>query len=156
MLYSPAMVLNVLAREGDPVAALRRLLTDNHEPLARRRHVRSAIGIYRSLLAAGVVERLPEPDEKGRTIRLTVDLPPDFALNQPLSTFALAAIELLDENSDSFALDVLSVIESTLEDPRQLLYAQQSKARGEAIAELKADGVEYEERVRLIEQVSYP
>ncbi|HEU5268567.1 MAG TPA: DUF3516 domain-containing protein [Jatrophihabitans sp.] len=154
---SPALVLNVLARDtGDPVAALRSLLTDNHEPLNRRKHVRSAIGVYRSLLAAGVVERLAEPDERGRTIRLTVDLPPDFALNQPLSTFALAAIELLDETSESFALDVLSVIESTLEDPRQVLQAQQSKARGEAIAQLKADGVEYTERVRLIEQVSYP
>ena len=153
---SPAMVLNVLARDGDPVAALRKLLTDNHEPLARRKHVRSAIGVYRSLLAAGVVERLAEPDEHGRTIRLTVDLPADFALNQPLSTFALAAIELLDPAGESFALDVLSVIEATLEDPRQVLYAQQSKARTEAIAELKAEGVEYADRVRLIEQVSYP
>jgi superfamily II RNA helicase len=153
---SPAMVLNVLARDGDPVAALRSLLTDNHEPQARRRHVRSAIGVYRSLLAAGVVERLAEPDSHGRTIRLTVDLPPDFALNQPLSTFALAAIELLDEESESFALDVVSVIEATLEDPRQVLQAQQGKARAEAIAALKAEGVEYSERVRLIEQVSYP
>ncbi|MFL6164412.1 MAG: DEAD/DEAH box helicase [Jatrophihabitantaceae bacterium] len=153
---SPAMVLNVLAREGDPVAALRRLLTDNHEPLARRRHVRSAIGVYRSLLAAGVVERLAEPDEQGRTVRLTVDLPADFALNQPLSTFALAAIELLDVTSESFALDVLSVIEATLEDPRQVLRAQQGKARAEAIATMKAEGVEYEDRIRLIEQVSYP
>jgi len=153
---SPAMVLNVLARQGDPVAALRRLLTDNHEPLARRKHVRAAIGVYRSLLAAGVVERLDQPDEQGRTIRLTVDLPADFALNQPLSTFALAAIELLDPASESFALDVLSVIEATLDDPRQVLQAQQSKARAEVIAQLKAEGVDYTERVRLIDQVSYP
>jgi len=153
---TPALVLNVLARPGDPVAALRRLLTDNHEPLARRRHVRSAIQIYRSLLAAGIVERLPEPDEQGRTVRLTVDLPPDFALNQPLSTFALAAVELLDPASETFALDVLSILEATLEDPRQVLAAQQNRARAEVIAQLKADGVEYEERVRLIEQVSYP
>jgi len=48
------------------------------------------------------------------------------------------------------------VIEATLEDPRQVLRAQQSKARGEAIAQLKAEGVEYEDRIRLIEQVSYP
>jgi len=102
------------------------------------------------------VERLAEPDERGRTVRLTVDLPPDFALNQPLSTFALAAVELLDPAGESFALDVLSVIEATLEDPRQVLQAQQSKARAEAIAQLKAEGVEYADRVRLIEQVSYP
>ena len=94
---SHSMLLNVLARPGDPFQAMRSLLTDNHEPAAaRRRHVRTAIQAYRSLLTAGVVQRLDQPDADGRTIRLTVDLPTNFALNQPLSTFALAAIELLD------------------------------------------------------------
>ena len=154
---SHSMLLNVIARPGDAFAAMRSLLTDNHESsTAQRRHVRSAIQAYRSLLTAGVVERLATPDETGRTVRLTVDLPMHFALNQPLSTFALAAIELLDSESDTFALDVLSVIEATLEDPRQVLYAQQSKARGEAVAQLKAEGVEYEERMVLLEDVTHP
>ena len=154
---SHSMLLNVIARPGDPVAAMRSLLLDNHEPRpAQRRHVRAAIQAYRSLLRAGVLERLAAPDETGRTVRLTVDLPPNFALNQPLSTFALAAIELLDVDSDTFALDVLSVIEATLEDPRQVLYAQESKARGEAVARLKAEGVEYEERLALLEEVTHP
>ncbi|HJQ02459.1 MAG TPA: DUF3516 domain-containing protein [Jatrophihabitans sp.] len=152
-----AMLLNVLARPGDPFQAMRSLLTDNHEPpAARRRHVRTAIQVYRSLLTAGVVQRLDQPDADGRTVRLTVDLPANFALNQPLSTFALAAIELLDPQSETFALDVLSVIEATLEDPRQILSAQQSKARGEVIAQLKADGVDYEERMELLAEVSHP
>jgi superfamily II RNA helicase len=154
---SHSMLLNVIARPGDAFAAMRSLLLDNHEPRpAQRRHVRAAIQAYRSLLRAGVIERLDVPDETGRTVRLTVDLPPNFALNQPLSTFALAAIELLDLDSESFALDVLSVIEATLEDPRQVLYAQQSKARGEAVAQLKAEGVEYEERLVLLEDVTHP
>ncbi|HEY0167356.1 MAG TPA: DUF3516 domain-containing protein [Jatrophihabitans sp.] len=152
-----SMLLNVIARPGDAFAAMRSLLTDNHEARpAQRRHVRSAIQAYRSLLTAGVIQRLEAPDDTGRTVRLTVDLPPNFALNQPLSTFALAAIELLDVESDTFALDVLSVIEATLEDPRQVLYAQQSKARGEAVAQLKAEGVEYEERMALLEEVTHP
>ncbi len=154
---SHSMLLNVIARPGDAFAAMRSLLTDNHESgPARRRHVRSAIQAYRSLLTAGVIQRLDEPDDTGRTVRLTVDLPPNFALNHPLSTFALAAIELLDTESETFALDVLSVIEATLEDPRQVLYAQESKARGEAVAQLKAEGVEYEERMVLLEEVTYP
>ena len=154
---SHSMLLNVLARAGDPVTAMRSLLFDNHEPpSSRRRHVRTAIQAYRSLLTAGVVERFDPPAADGRTIRLTVDLPANFALNQPLSTFALAAIELLDAESASFALDVLSVIEATLENPRQVLYAQQSKARGEAIARMKADGLEYDERMELLEEVTYP
>ena len=63
----------------------------------------------------------------GRRYRLTVDLPHDFALNQPLSTFALAAVDTLDMESETFALDVVSVIEATLEDPRQILAAQLNK-----------------------------
>ena len=98
------------------------------------RLMKKALGIYRELLAAGVVERIP-PEEQGpdgRTVRLTVHLQANFALNQPLSPFALAALELLDPESPSYALDVVSVIEATLEKPRQILSAQQKKARGEA------------------------
>jgi superfamily II RNA helicase len=152
-----AMLLAVIARPGDPFAAMRRLLTDNHEPrAAQRRHIHRAIAIYRSLLDAGVVEKLPEPDAAGRTLRLTVDLQQDFALNQALSTFALAAFDLLDPQSPSYALDVLSVVESTLDDPRQILAAQENKAKGDAVAEMKAAGVEYEERMERLAQISYP
>ncbi|WP_406272177.1 DUF3516 domain-containing protein [Actinacidiphila glaucinigra] len=152
-----AMLLSVIARPGNAFDAMRRLLEDNHEDRrSQLRHIRRAIAIYRSLLAGGVVERLDEPDEEGRIVRLTVDLQQDFALNQPLSTFALAAFELLDPESPSYALDMLSVIESTLDDPRQILAAQQNKARGEAVAAMKADGVEYEERMERLQDVSYP
>ncbi len=154
---SHAMLLNVIARPGDAFAAMRHLLTDNHEdPAAQRRHIRRAFAIYRALLAGGVVERLAEPDAQGRRWRLTVDLQADFALNQPLSPLALAAIELLDRESPEYALDVLSVIEATLDNPREVLAAQRFKARGEAVAQMKADGIEYEERMELLEQVTYP
>ena len=94
MRVSTSMILDVVDRPGDPFAAMRRLLTENHEPRKKQlQHIREAIGIARSLLQAGVLERLPEPEPDGRRYDLTVDLPPDFALNQPLSTFALAAIE---------------------------------------------------------------
>ena len=152
-----AMVLNVIARPANAFTAMRHLLTDNDEDRpAQRRHIHHAIEIYRALLAAGVVERLPEPDEQGRCVRLTVDLQQDFALNQPLSPLALAAIELLDMASPSYALDVLSVIEATLENPRPVIAAQLSRARGEAVAQMKADGIEYEERMELLEDVTHP
>jgi superfamily II RNA helicase len=154
---SHAMLLNVIGRPGNAFSAMRHLLTDNHEePAARRRHIRRAIAIYRALLAGGVVSRLDEPDEEGRIVRLVDDLQLDFALNQPLSPLALAAIELLDRESPSYALDVLSVIESTLDDPRQVLAAQQNKARGEAVAQMKADGLEYDARMELLEHVTHP
>jgi len=154
---SHTLLLNVIGRPGDAFTAMRKLLEDNHEERpAQRRHIRRAIAIYRALLAAGVVERLSEPDEQGRSVRLTVDLQMDFALNQPLSPFALAAIGLLDREDPNYPLDVLSVIESTLEDPRQVLSAQQHKARGEAVQLMKADGIEYEERMALLEDVTHP
>lgn len=157
MRVSTAMILDVVDRPGDPFAAMRRLLTDNHEPRKRQlRHIREAVGIARSLLQAGVVERLDKPEADGRRYRLTVDLPDDFALNQPLSTFALAAVDVLDPQAETYALDVVSVIEATLEDPRQILAAQLNKARGEAVAQMKADGIEYDERIELLDEVTYP
>ena len=157
MRVSTSMILDVVDRPGEPFVAMRRLLTDNHEPRKRQlRHIREAVGIARSLLQAGVLERLDEPLPDGRRYRLTVDLPDDFALNQPLSTFALAAIEALDPASETFALDVVSVIEATLEDPRQILKAQLKKARAEAVAQMKAEGIEYDERIALLDDVSYP
>jgi len=156
-----AMVLGVLARPGDPFTAMRHLLEDNHEDRpAQRRHIRRAIAIVRALLAAGVVERVPrgaeDPLAPGYTLRLVVDLQRDFALNQPLSPFALAVIELLDPQAPTYALDVVSVIESTLEDPRPVLSSQRFKARGEAVAAMKAEGIEYEERMQLLEDITYP
>ena len=153
---SHAMLLNVISRPGDCYASMKHLLTDNHEERpAQRRHIHRAIQIYRALLAGGVVEQLDEPDDQGRMARLTVDLQEDFALNQPLSPLALAAIELLDRQAPDYPLGVLSVIESILDDPRPVLSAQLHKARGEAIAEMKAEGLDYETRTELLEEVTY-
>ncbi|WP_455901713.1 DEAD/DEAH box helicase [Rhodococcus gordoniae] len=154
---SNSLLLNVIARPGNCFDAMRHLLEDNHEPRpAQRKHILKAISLYRGLLQAGVVQQLDQPDEFGRRARLTVDLQRDFALNQPLSPFALAAIELLDVDSPTYALDVVSVIESTLDDPRQILMAQQHAARGEAVGQMKADGIEYDERMELLEEITWP
>ncbi len=154
---SHAMVLNVLARRsGDPVEAMRRLLTDNHEPeAARGRLVRQAVRIYRSLRESGVVDRVRGADGRW-TVRLAVSLPEEFALNQPLSPFALAALDMLDPAAPDYALDVVSVVEATLDDPRQVLVAQEKQARGEAVAAMKAEGMEYDDRMAALEEVSYP
>jgi superfamily II RNA helicase len=157
-----AMVLEVL-RRPDPIAAMTKLLTDNHEAeQVKMRHVRQTVAVYRSLRTSGLVERPRGSDDpndpryRKRGIRLTVDLPDDFALNQDLSPFAVAALDLLNPDDPDYALDVVSLLEATLEDPRQVLRAQEKAARGTAIAQMKADGIEYEERMRLLEDVSYP
>jgi len=136
---------------------MRRLLRDNHEDRRQQvRLVRRAVAQYRALLAAGVVERVHPPGDDGRTTRLIDDLQLGFALNQPLSTFALATFDVLDPAEPTYALDVVSVVEATLEDPRPVLGAQEHKARGEAIGEMKAEGIEYDERMELLEDISWP
>jgi hypothetical protein len=167
-----AMIINVVARGGDALANMRRLIFENHQPRARQYELaRRALGIYRTLVTAGIVTT----DASGH-VSLTVELQPNFALNQPLSPFALAAIELLDPEetrsvavapgeasvsspsigTGHYALDVVSVIEATLDDPRVILSQQQFAARGEAVAAMKRDGIEYEQRMELLEDVTWP
>ncbi|MDZ8171457.1 DEAD/DEAH box helicase [Microbacterium xanthum] len=158
-----AMLINVIGRGGDVFGNVRSLVFDNHETRARRFALaRRAIAIFRTLVAAGIVQVDREEPTDPR-IRLTVDLQPNFALNQPLSPFALAAIDILDPDdgpgaagSGHYALDVVSVIEATLDDPRAILSQQEYKARGEAVGAMKAEGIEYEERMELLEEVTYP
>ncbi len=110
----------------------------------------------------------PEPSPLERFLRregrryeegpfqVALDLHDGFALNQPLSAFALAALDLLDPEAPGYALDVVSVIEATLDDPRPVVLAQQYEARGEAVAAMKADGMEYEERMDALDDVTWP
>ena len=157
MKVDNAMLVNVVSRDEDAFGVLRRLLLDNHEDRRTQlRLARRAVRLARSLVASEVLTRLDEPDEFGRRHVLTEALPEDFALNQPLSHFALAVLEVLDPDSDTFTLDVVSVVEATLEAPRPLLMAQRHAARGEAISSLKAEGVEYDERMALIEEITWP
>jgi superfamily II RNA helicase len=157
MRVSHSMLLNVIARPGDPFESMRRLLRDNHEDTRTQvRLIRRAVAQYRDLLAAGVVERVDPADAEGRTVRLIEDLQLGFALNQPLSTYALAVFDVLDPEAPTYALDVVSVVEATLEDPRPVLGAQEHRARGEAIGEMKAEGIEYDERMELLEDITWP
>jgi len=154
---SHSMLLNVLDRPGDGCGAMRRLLVENHDPRPRQRqHIRRAIAMYRSLLGAGVVERLDAPDADGRLVRVTVDLQADFALNQPLSPFVLTAVEHLERDSPTYALDVLSLVESVLENPGVVLAAQLDKLRSDTLARLKQEGVEYEERMAELDKLEHP
>lgn len=154
---SHALLLNLLQRDADTGTAVLRLIDSTHpDPVGRRRLVKRAAQLARSLVRAGVVVRLDEPTPGGRHYALNVDLQRDFALNQPLSAFALAAIETLNPDAPTYALDVVSVIEATLENPMVILLAQQFRARGEVVAELKADGVEFDERQEILDGVTWP
>jgi superfamily II RNA helicase len=151
-----AMILQLLARGGDPVATAYRLLTDNHDPpRPRNPHLRAAARIYRSLMAGGIVQHDGAHTDPPR-VRLVVDLPADFALNQPLAPFALAALDMLDPTEPDYALDAVSVFEATLDNPRAVLIAQEKAAKTAAVAAMKADGIEYNERMARLDQITHP
>jgi len=157
MRVDHAMILNVVNQPADPVETMRTLMEDNHEDeRGRRRLSERAQELGDELVGAGVLVWLDAPDPDGRTLKLAVALQADFALNQPLASFALEAFGLLDPESDTHSLDVLSVVEAILDDPFPVLMAQTHKARGEAVAEMKADGIEYDERMELLEEITYP
>ncbi len=174
MQVSHSMILNIIARgtsaDGTgPFENMRDLIFTSHEPWHRKLQLaRRALSIYRTLRLAGVVEQhvvantvlydgeVVESFDEHVEIRLTVDLQANFALNQPLSPFALAVFELLGPESPSYALDMISVLESTLDDPRPVLSQQQFLARGEAVAAMKAEGIEYDQRMELLEEVTWP
>ncbi|MCU1400251.1 MAG: box helicase domain protein [Acidimicrobiales bacterium] len=154
---TPAMMLHLLDRPADTWTTVRSLLLDNHEPRSRqRRHVRRAIGLYRSLLASGVVERLDAPLPDGRRVRVDRSLQQDFALNQPLAPFLLDLLPQLDADDEGHVFALLAAVESVLDDPRQVLFAQREKAKTEAMAAMKAAGIEYEERIERLDKVTWP
>ena len=154
---SHAMLLQMLQRPGDGCAATRRLMVDNHETRkAQRGHIRRAVAIYRSLREADIVEELDEPDDEGRLVRITVDLQDDFSLNQPLSPFVVEYLEVFDPDAPDYALDVLTLVESVLEDPRVVLMAQLDRLKDRMVATMKAEGVEYEERMERLAEATWP
>ncbi len=158
MRITHSMVLAVVARGGDARAAVRQLIADSaQEPQEKAALAARADEIFATLIEAGVVERREGAGSDGADeYLLTVDLPEDFTLDQPLSPFLLASLDLLDRDDPAYALDVISIVEATLENPRQVLRAQERKAKDAAMAEMKADGVEYEERLERLADVTYP
>ena len=153
MRITHSMVLAEVEQGGNARARVDQLIEDSLQPAEEKvkLHVRAA-EVLQTLIDADVV--VHEVDEDVYSV--TMDLPEDFALDQPLSPFLLAALELLDPESPEYAFDLVSMVEATLEDPRQVLRAQERKARDAAMAEMKMDGVDYDERLERIADVTYP
>ena len=156
MRITHSMVLAEVEQGGNARARVDQLIEDSLQPAEEKvkLHVRAA-EVLQTLIDADVV--VHEVGEDGEDVySVTMDLPEDFALDQPLSPFLLAALELLDPESPEYAFDLVSMVEATLEDPRQVLRAQERKARDAAMAEMKMDGVDYDERLERIADVTYP
>jgi superfamily II RNA helicase len=154
---SHGLILGVLQREaGADYGAVVRLVDRSHEtPASKARQRRRAAALFRSLVTAEVALLVPDPDG-GREVRISPDLQTDFALHDTLSLYLVEAVAALDPSAESYPLEVLSVIEAVQENPRPILEEQKRRAKDELIARLKAEGVEYEERMRRLEEVTHP
>lgn len=153
---SHGMLLNVLGRPGDGCGAMRQLLRDCHETeRAKAALRRRAWQLFRPLVQRGIVELNP-PDAPGRKLRVNVDLQEDFSMDHALSLYLLDTIPLLDPASPDHHLDLLSLVEAILEDPDLILRKQLDRLKGQVVAELKAAGMPYEQRMEELEKLEHP
>lgn len=156
MKITHSMVLNEVEQGGDARYRIDRLIDDSAQtPEQKERLHARADEIFQTLFDTNVIET-EDRDDGDKDYFMTVDMPDDFALDQPLSPFLLAALELLDPESDTYALDVISMVEATLEDPKQVLRAQERQARDEAMIRMKEDGLDYDERMDRLQEITYP
>ncbi len=152
---SHAMIVQMLGREGGGCMAIARLVKKSHERDARKRAIgRTAIQMFRSLVDAGIVEVAREDGR--RTVRVSADLQEDFSLNHALALYLVETLPLLDREQPTYALDVLTLAESILEEPEVILMRQLDKLKQRRLAELKAAGVEYDERIAELDKMEYP
>jgi superfamily II RNA helicase len=160
---SHGLLLGLLQGEtGDPQRGggyrkLLELVANCHDSdVLKARHRRAAAACFRVLRKAGLVDvvrdelaRCPHPVPSS-------SLQDDFSLHHTLALYLVDTLARLDPASESYALDVLSLVEAILENPRPVLFAQLDKLRGETVEALKAQGVEYEQRMEELDKLEWP
>lgn len=150
------MLLNVLSRPTDGCRAMRELIARCHEfPKAKKALTRRAWQLFRSLVERGIIEFIPQTAD-GAKVRVNVALQEDFSMNQTLSLYVHDTLPLMDPQAPDYALVVLTLVESILEDPDLILRRQLDKVKGQAIAEMKMQGIEYNQRMDELEKLEYP
>ncbi|MCM2250388.1 MAG: DUF3516 domain-containing protein [Geothrix sp.] len=153
---SHGMLLNVLSRPDDGCRAMRALIHDSHETDHQKAaHFRRGWQLFKTLVVRGIVAFVP-PDERGRKLRVNADLQADFSMDETLSLYLLDTLPQLDPDSPDYALDLITLVESILENPDFILRSQLHKLKGQAVAEMKLAGLEYDQRMEELEKLEYP
>jgi superfamily II RNA helicase len=153
---SHGMLLSVLSRRRDGRRAMQALIRDSHETEhAKKGHFKRGWQLFRALVGRGIVEVVPRTAE-GSRVRVNVELQEDFSMNQALSLYLLETIPLLDPESKTPDLDLLTLVESILEDPEPILRKQLDRLKGRKVAEMKAEGKDYDERMAELEKLEHP
>jgi superfamily II RNA helicase len=150
------MLLNVLSRKGDGCAAMQQLIRHCHEtPKQKKAHIQRAWQLFRSLIDRKIVEFIPKTEDGGY-LRVNVALQDDFSMDQALSLYLLDTIPLMDPQAPDYALVLLTLVESILEDPDIILRKQLDKVKDQKMAEMKMEGIEYDQRMEELEKLEHP
>ncbi|NLE02440.1 MAG: DUF3516 domain-containing protein, partial [Fibrobacter sp.] len=150
------MLLNVLSHDGDGCKAMRKLIDDCHDSIKQKEaHKKRAWQLFKSLVKRQIITFIP-PQPNGAKLRVNVELQDDFSMDQTLSLFLLETIPLLDTQDPEYPYKLLTLIESILENPDTILNRQLDKLKERKMAEMKMEGVPFEERIERLEQLEYP
>jgi hypothetical protein len=145
------------ANRGGGYRKLLELIAACHDSdVLKRRHRRTAAACFRVLRKAGLVDVVVDESARAPHPVPSPSLQDDFSLHHTLSLYLVDTLALLDPASEGYALDVLSLVEAILENPRPVLFAQLDKLKGETIEALKAQGMEYEQRMEELEKLEWP
>ncbi len=125
-------------------------------PRAQRAERRRAAACFRALRHARIVEVVPVETTRGRIAQVNTELQRDFSLHHTLSLYLLEALGVLDRDAPGYGLDVLTLVEAIVEDPDAVLRKQLDRVKTEAMAEMKAAGVEYQERIERLDALEHP
>jgi Domain of unknown function (DUF3516)/DEAD/DEAH box helicase len=148
---SHSLILDVLDRPGGGCLDVARIIYRSHERRAQQRiFAREARSMADALVAAGILA------VEGSTVRVHTRLQEDFSIHHALSLWLVDTVGMLDPESATYALDVLTLVESILEDPDFVLRQQLEVLKREKLAELKRAGVEYEQRIAELEKLEHP
>ncbi len=153
------MLLNLLSRKDqDGCAELRRIIRNSHETPTKKSALRKrAFELFRGLVEGNILSIIPKHERTGPAkIRLNIELQDDFSLNQALATYLIEAIPQLNLTDPAYPLNVISLAEAIVEDPSQILRKQIDKAKDQLVAEMKADGIEFDARMDALDQVEHP
>jgi superfamily II RNA helicase len=153
---SHGMLLNVLSRRSDGCRAMQALIRDSHEPdRAKQAHFKRGWQLFRALVQRGIVEITPRTPD-GSRVRVNVDLQEDFSMDQTLSLYLFETLPLLDPEAETHALDLLTLVESILENPELILRRQLDKLKDRKVAEMKAEGLDYDQRMAELSRMEHP
>jgi superfamily II RNA helicase len=154
---SHGMLLNVLSRSTDGCVVMRGLIRDCHDTNKQKgEHKKRAFQLFRSLVERDIIGFVPPSGPGMAKVKVHADLGEDFTMHQQLSLWLLDTIPLLNAEDSDYHLDLLTLVESILENPDVILRRQLDAVKTAAMAEMKAQGLEYDERIAKLEELEYP